>query len=126
MKASKFNYKCNANENSQRETTTSYNSSQCINKSFVCIGKRLINCVNMPPTATGMAQVSTKILNSPLNNSLPKVGYGRDNVGLRLTQQNKNTVNMVRRQPLPWYYQLPLEETTDFDSNWVSFWLEVS
>lgn len=77
----------------------------------------------MPPTAT-MAQVSTKILNSPLNNnSIPKVGYqlGRDNVGLRLTQQNKNTISMVRRQPLPWYYQLPLEQTTDSDSNWVSF-----
>lgn len=74
----------------------------------------------MPPTATGMAQVSTKILNSPLNNSLPKVGYNRDSVGLRLTQQNKNTLNMVRRQqPLPWYYQL--EQTTDSDSNWVSF-----
>lgn len=82
----------------------------------------------MPPTAT-MAQVSTKILNSPLNNnSIPKVGYqlGRDNVGLRLTQQNKTTINMVRRQPLPWYYQLPLEQTTDSDSNWVSFSLEKS
>ncbi len=79
----------------------------------------------MPPTATAMAQVSTKILNSPLNNSLPKVGgYGRggDSVGIRLTPQNKNQINMVRRQPLPWYYQIPLEQTTtDSDSNWVSF-----
>lgn len=66
----------------------------------------------MPPTATGM---STKILNSPLNNSLPKIGYNnRDCVGLR--QQNKNTMNI----PLPWYYQLPLEQATDSESNWVS------
>lgn len=113
MQAPKFNYKCNVNENNQTETT----HCKYINQSFVCIGKRLINCINMPPTATGMAQVSTKILNSPL----PKVGYSRDNVGLRLTQQNKNTINMVRRQPLPWYYQLPLEQATDSDSNWVSF-----
>lgn len=81
----------------------------------------------MPPTATatGMAQVSTKILNSPLSNSVPKVSYNRDNVGLRLTQQNKNTLNMVHRQPLPWYYQLPLEQTTESDSNWVSLHLNI-
>lgn len=78
----------------------------------------------MPPTATGMAQVSTKILNSPINNSFPKVGYTRDSVGLRLGQPNKNTINMVRRQPLPWYYQLPLEQTSDSDSNWVRFLFE--
>lgn len=72
----------------------------------------------MPPTATGMAQISTKILNSPLNNSIPKVAFTRDNVGLILTQQNKNTLNMVHGHP--WYYHLPLEQTTDSDSNWVS------
>ncbi|XP_037052455.1 zinc finger CCHC domain-containing protein 24-like isoform X2 [Bradysia coprophila] len=73
----------------------------------------------MPPTATGMAQVSTKMLNSPLNSSLPKVAYSRDNGYRTVTQPNKNTINMVRRQqPLPWYYQLPLEHNTDSDSNW--------